>query len=103
MAKKTSVFLLSIFLLFLGIFIIYYSITKMNKSSSDCGCGCDKEGFSLLQARQKMTQMAGGSKSLTAINTSLKKKLKNTKNKFTGFKNYVDVNYYYDKINNFLS
>jgi hypothetical protein len=106
--KKNIYQFLVIFLLFLAIFIIFYTFTKTNyKSSSDCDCDCDcnsnKEGFSLLQARQHMTQIARGGKSLTAINTALKNKLKNTKNKFTGFKNYIDVNYYYDKINNLLS
>jgi hypothetical protein len=104
--KKNIYQFLVIFLLFLAIFIIFYTFTKNNyKSSSDCDCYCDsnKEGFSLLQARQRMTQIAGGGKSLTAINSALRNKLKNTKNKLTGFKNYIDVNYYYDKINNLLS
>lgn len=102
--KKNIYQFLVIFLLFLAIFIIFYTFTKNNyKSSSDCNCDSNKEGFSLLQARTRMNQIAGGGKSLTAINSSLRNKLRNTKNKFTGFKSYIDVNYYYDKINNLLS
>lgn len=73
---------------------------KTQKNPNECDC--DKEGFSLRQSRNMNNQISTGGKSMVAIKSSVKNKLKSVKNNFIGFKNYINVNYYYDQIHNLL-
>jgi hypothetical protein len=96
--KKYNFKILTIIIIFLAIVVAYYYYNKTHNSKSDCD-SC-KEGFRVSpQYRIRSPQITGGGKSMTAI----KYHLKTVKNRLMGFKNYVDVNYYYDKINNLLS
>lgn len=82
------------------------NINMNNNNNKKCECDCDKEGFSLLQSLQSRTQMPRTNiltSQKNALKNSLKETLKNNKKNINGFKNYVDVNYYYDKMINVLS